>query len=58
MKFLNNFINKSPLYIAVEKQNIEIIKQLIELQQTDVNTKAILTINFFYVVFNNNLFLI
>ena len=58
MKFLNNFINKSPLYIAVEKQNIEIIKQLIELQQTDVNAKAILTINFFYVVFNNNLFLI
>lgn len=58
MKFINNFINKSPLYIAVEKQNIEIIKQLIELQQTDVNTKAILTINFFYVVFNNNLFLI
>lgn len=47
MKFLNNLINKSPLYIAVEKQNIEIIKQLIELQQTDVNAKAILTINFF-----------
>lgn len=34
--------NKAPLHIAIEKQNIEIVKLLLARKEIDVNTKSVL----------------
>lgn len=36
MKFLNNFIFNTPLYIALQNENIDIIQLLISHPDTDV----------------------
>ena len=41
-------INKTALIIAVEKENIEIIKLLINNEKTDVNIPSIILEIFFY----------
>ena len=40
-----NVINKTALYIAVEKGNFEIVKLLLSLPEIDINIKSIKTIN-------------
>ena len=39
--------NKTALYIAVEKGNIEIIKDLLNREEIDVNAKSIPNFEFF-----------
>lgn len=41
-KILINFFNKSALHIACEKQNMEIIKELLACDKLDINLQSIL----------------
>ena len=49
MKFINSWLNKTALYLAIEKENIEIIKLLLSNGKIDVNAPNI--INLFYMKF-------
>lgn len=42
MKFKNYFINKTPLNIAVEKNNVEIVELLLKYRGINVNVPNIL----------------
>ena len=41
IKFQCKIFNKTLLYIAVEKENIEIVKSLLNYNEIDVNKKSI-----------------
>lgn len=41
MKFRNMLVHKTPLILAIEKENIEILKLLIANKNVDVNIKCI-----------------
>ena len=51
---MNFLLNKTPLYFAVEKGNIEIIKLLLQNNEIDVNILNIF-ISFFNKIKNQNL---
>ena len=51
------FFNKTPLIIAVERGNIEIVKLLLSCSQIDVNAKLIHWC-LFYIIFNFNIWMI
>lgn len=40
MKFINIIFYKAPLHIAIEKENIKVVKILLEYPETDVNIKV------------------
>ena len=42
MKFIILFFNITPLYAAIEKGNIQIVKLLLEHPKIDVNTKYLI----------------
>ena len=44
MKFNIKYFNKTPFYLAVEKENIEIIKLLLTKDNYDVNIPCILNL--------------
>lgn len=45
-------INKTPLYIAVDMGNLEIVKLLLNRQDIDINTKSISLLYFLNIVSN------
>lgn len=45
-------INKTPLYIAVDMGNVEIVKLLLNRQDIDINTKSISFLYFLNIVSN------
>ena len=53
MKFLTNY-NKTPLYLAVEKENLEIVKLLINNNKINLNIPYILL--YFFIEFDIHLF--
>ena len=41
MKFVNHYIYKTPLVLAIDKRNVEIVKLLLEIPEIDVNIMSI-----------------
>lgn len=57
MKFNVKFFHKiliyfyiTPLYLAVDKENVDIVKQLIKHKKIDVNIKSVLMIYCIYII--------
>lgn len=42
MKFVVNNAQKTPLCVAIEKENVDVVKRLLEESDIDVNVKSIL----------------
>ena len=51
-----NIIFRTILYIAVEKENVEVVRLLLARKELDINTLSI-SINFLYTISNHLLFL-
>lgn len=46
MKFVNHSIYKTPLFLAIEKRNVEIVKLLLSNPEIEVNISCILNLYF------------
>lgn len=42
------FFSKTALHIAIEKRNVELVKNLLDCPAIDINIKMIFTLFFFY----------
>lgn len=46
MKFVNHYFYKTPLFLAIDKRNVEIVKLLLSNPEIEVNISCILNLNF------------
>lgn len=56
MKLIFYFFNIAPLYICVQKQNVEMVELLLTSEKIDVNIKSIQKKFNFLIEFNNKFF--
>lgn len=48
MKFNSIFFNKAPLHLAVEKNDIELVKLLLNCENININIQTVCIFNFCY----------